>query len=481
MEYLAWSLPSAVVLVSIVLGALSPIGAGLLGAALTVVIAFSVAPRPLDIAEAIRAASEAGWLAGLVGIVILAGLFFREAVAACETGILATTLSPAVQRARCFDACFLIGPFMEAITGYGVGQVAAIAMLQKAGLAPLHMAVMALLSQTMVPWGAMANGTMIGAALADLSPVGLGTRSAVLTAPLLLGWLAMFWRAAHAAGIAAGAAECMGELCWIGSVTALLVLCNHAVGPEVAGVTALGPLIALRFCLHERPSAGRLWTAAVACAPYVALILGLAASRALPSLKHMLEDAATLRPFADGPVFHPLTHPATWLMLIGCLTALVVKPAAIARAADLACRRGCRPVLTILLFLAMAKLTTASGMAEALGQGVRQALGSAALLAVPVLAGLFGFMTGSGNASNGLLMQTQVSLGREAHLEIAWIAAIQNTAAAALTMLSPARVSMGCAIAGVPHLERSVYTRAWPFGAVALAILVGASAILLVV
>lgn len=333
----------------------------------------------------------------------------------------------------------------------------------------------------MVPWGAMANGTMIGAALADLSPAGLGTRSAALTAPLLLGWLAMFWRAAHAAGIAAGAAECMGELCWIGGITALLVLCNHAVGPEVAGVAALGSLIALRFCLHERPSAERLWTAAIACAPYVALILGLAASRVLPSLKRMLEDAATLRPFADGPVFHPLTHPATWLMLTGCLTALVVKPAAVARAADLACRRGCRPVLTILLFLAMAKLTTASGMAEALGQGVRQALGSAALLAVPVLAGIFGFMTGSGNASNGLLMQAQVSLGRETHLEIAWIAAIQNTAAAALTMLSPARVAMGCAIAGVPHLERTVYAHAWPFGAIAMAILVGASAILLVV
>jgi lactate permease len=481
MTYLVWSLPSAMVLASIVLGILSPMGAGALGAALTAVVAFSVAPQPLDAAEALRAAGEAGWLAMLVGLVILGGLFFRQAVALRETGYSEVAQSRAARRARCFDACFLIGPFMEAVTGYGVGQVATIAMLQKTGLAPVHVAVMALLSQTMVPWGAMANGTVIGAALADLSPVELGTRSAILTAPLLLGWVVMFWRAARAAGVAAGTAECVEELCWIGGITALLLLCNHAVGPEVAGVTALGSLIALRCCLHERPSAERLRAVTVACAPYVTLVLGLAASRALPSLTHMLEDAATLRPFAAGPPSHPLTHPATWLMLAGCLTILVFKPAAIVRAAGLACRTGYRSVLTILLFLVMAKLMTVSGMAEALGQGVRQALGSAALLAVPVLAGVFGFMTGSGNASNGLLMQTQVSLGHEAHLEIAWIAAIQNTSAAALTMLSPARVAMGCAIAGVPHLERSVYACAWLFGAVALVILVGASGLLLAV
>jgi lactate permease len=136
--------------------------------------------------------------------------------------------------------------------------------------------------------------------------------------------------------------------------------------------------------------------------------------------------------------------------------------------------------VAILLFLAMAKLMTASGMAEALGQGVRQLFGVGAPLTVPVLAGLFGFITGSGSASNGLLMPAQMALAREALLDTGWIAAIQNVGAAALTMLSPARVTTSCMLAGIPHLERRVYAGAWPFGIVAVTILVGVCAVMLV-
>ncbi|WP_197521031.1 L-lactate permease [Bradyrhizobium icense] len=369
---------------------------------------------------------------------------------------------------------------MEAVTGYGVGQVAAISALQRAGLRGRHLAIMALLSQTMVPWGAMANGTMVGATLSGLTPTLLGTYSAVLTLPLLAGWLAMFWRVARAAGVEANAVRHIEELCWIATIAILLVICNLAIGPESAGVTTLGALIALRFWLYERPSAARLRRAAKACVPYAALILGLLASRVLSGIAPALESVAVLKPLGNGPSLHPSTHPATWLVLIGCVTILSVKPSAMVKVAWSACQRGCRSVLAILLFLTMAKLMATSGMAEALGQGVRQLFGAGAPLTVPLLAGLFGFITGSGSASNGLLMPAQISLAREAYLDPGWIAAIQNVGAAALTMLSPARVATCCVLAGVPHLERRVYAGAWPFGGIVVAILVGVCAIMLV-
>ena len=49
--------------------------------------------------------------------------------------------------------------------------------------------------------------------------------------------------------------------------------------------------------------------------------------------------------------------------------------------------------------------------------------------------------------------------------------------AAALTMLSPARVAMGCALVKQKELEAVVYRRAWPLGAVPLLILSGLAAI----
>uniref|UniRef100_UPI0013DB9778 hypothetical protein n=1 Tax=Serratia marcescens TaxID=615 RepID=UPI0013DB9778 len=59
----------------------------------------------------------------------------------------------------------------------------------------------------------------------------------------------------------------------------------------------------------------------------------------------------------------------------------------------------------------------------------------------------------------------------DGRIPLAWIAAIQNTAAAALTMLSPARVAMGCALVGHRELARAVYRKAWLLGAAPLAAL----------
>lgn len=89
----------------------------------------------------------------------------------------------------------------------------------------------------------------------------------------------------------------------------------------------------------------------------------------------------------------------------------------------------------------------------------------------PLIAGLFGFVTGSGNATNALLMTSQIGLAAQHGLSALWIASIVNVAAGALTMLSPARVAMARALAGERGGEGKVYAKAWGFGAIPIAIL----------
>jgi lactate permease len=127
----------------------------------------------------------------------------------------------------------------------------------------------------------------------------------------------------------------------------------------------------------------------------------------------------------------------------------------------------------------MAQIMRASGMAAELAKAMNAVLGPFAILATPLLGAIFGFLTGSSNAANGLLMPSQAALAAENQLSVAWVAALQNTAAAALTMLSPVRVAMGCALAGSPGLERCAYARAWPLGAVAIVVLTMAAGLLL--
>ena len=140
---------------------------------------------------------------------------------------------------------------------------------------------------------------------------------------------------------------------------------------------------------------------------------------------------------------------------------------------------GKRAVITISIYLIIARILADSGIAAALSQGLGHILGPFAALATPWLAGAFGFLTGSSNATNGLLMASQVHIFENGGIPRAWIAAIQNTAAAALTMLSPARVAMGCALVERKDLEREVYRQGWMLGATPLVILTLAAALFL--
>lgn len=470
MIYLFWSLPLVAIGVLMASGRVSSVGAGLCGAVLASLVALAAAPIPMTLFDVATAAAKGLWLSWLVAAVILAGLFFREIVSGGDdeqTRSQATGVPD--RRRRAFAACFLVGPFAEAATGFGVGQVATIAMLRGLGLAPVHVVVLALFSQILVPWGAMANGTLVGAEFAGLAPRDLGTSSAILSMPLLAIWLALFWRLAAAAGLGGSGRDLAIEFAWVLATALLLILANQRLGPEIAALAALGPLIVLQFWRDERPDRARWLSTLRVGLPYVALIAGLAASRGIPALTDWLGHTVALRPFADSPAWLPLLHPGSWLLAIGVATALAAgRPRAIGRAAGTLWLHGRNSVLTIAVYLVVARIMADSGIAATLAQGLRQVLGPFAAVATPWLAGAFGFLTGSSNASNGLLMTSQANIAADGRIPLGWIAAIQNTAAAALTMLSPARVAMGCALVGHRELERVVYRKAWMLGAAPL-------------
>ncbi|MBA5845000.1 hypothetical protein, partial [Escherichia coli] len=74
-------------------------------------------------------------------------------------------------------------------------------------------------------------------------------------------------------------------------------------------LVALGPFIVLQFWRAERPDRARWRLTLHVGLPYVVLIAGLAASRAIPSLAAWFGQALALRPFADNPAWAPLLHP----------------------------------------------------------------------------------------------------------------------------------------------------------------------------
>jgi lactate permease len=476
--YFIWSLPILVVAALIVSGRTSSAQAGLCGFAIAILVALTSAPNQFTASKAVLATARGVWLALLVGAVILSGLFFREIVSGATDTAERAPIPIALRRRQLYTACFLVGPFAEAATGFGVGQVTIAPILKRVEITPTNGVLFGLFSQMMVPWGALANGTIVGAQLAELSPSILGLHSALLTLPLLFAWLCLFWRFAAAAGVTGGGRDFISEAASTMVAAALLIFANAKLGPEVAAMVALGPLIAARFAMDW--SSGRNhWRAALRVGlPYAVLIAGLATTRAILPLNQFLSHAFVVRPFADGPVWLPLLHPSSWLLAVGFITALSTGER-IGSAFRSAWRRGKKAVLTIVLFLAMAQVVVASGIADGIAYGLRSSLGVTSVVATPLLASLFGFVTSSSSATNGLLMPAQAALAQAAHLSLPWLAAFQNVAAAAATMLSPVRLAMGCALVGRPDLERSAYAHAWPLGVIPLIILVAATVLLI--
>jgi len=246
-------------------------------------------------------------------------------------------------------------------------------------------------------------------------------------------------------------------------------------------VAALGPLIALRFWRDTGTSRTTWRGAARAASPYAALALVLIAGRAVPALREVLGTRFVIQPPLPGASAWPvLLHPFVWLLLIPMGHAIAVgRPHAIVPGLKATWQRGQRAIAATVLFLVMAQLIAGSGIARGLADALLAAVGpTAALIAVPVFAAIGGLLTGSTTGANGLFMPSQVALGTAAGLpDIGWLAAVQNTAASAATMLSPIRVSMGCAWLGQPDMERPVYRAAWLLGVLPFLLMLAAAAL----
>ena len=470
---LLWAFPLVCVVLLIVSGRTDPAVAGLVGLGLTVAISILAGPASFAPVMAAVAIGHGLWLSAMVGLVILGGLFFRDCIGASQATALEVPVADCSR--SLFSACFLTGPFSECLAGFGLGQLTAAAELKKLKLPPRAAVVFGLFSQVLTPWGAMGNPTVVGAVLSGLTARDLGTRTALIIMPLMLSWLAVYWLVSASFGMPKTLRLAVGEAAWVVAIGACLYLSNRTFGPDLAGITALAPLIVARAILDHRSCSMALAPRVRGILPYLLLMAPLVLGRLHPGIRDYLEAGVAVQPFADIPPFHLLTHPGFWLLLVGTITLLLRgRGATLVAASYRSIRLGSKAITILAIFFSIAQVMSASGMALAIARDLGGLLGPAAVFAVPLFAGTMGLMIGSGNASNGLLMPSAVFLAAESGSDRGWIATAQNVAACGFAMISLARVSIGCALVGNGVRAEDAYRKAWPLGALAL---VAASAI----
>lgn len=475
MIYLAWTLPALAVIGVISSGWAGALPASLIGLATALVAALLTAPHDFALGDAGIALLRGAWIGWIVVPYILGGLlFWQMAIRAGDAAMpVESTLPDAHARRRLlYTACYLIGPFAESATGFGIGIMGTMVLLRRLGLKPIELLAFSLISQTMIVWGAMGSGAIVGAAFARMDPSALAVRSGLIYLIFNLLWLPVYWHMAERAGIGASWRERLSELVWLAASLGLTIAATALLGPEAAMLATFGPAIVLRYLIDEQPDRAALRAAAGRMLPFTLVIGWLALTRLVAPLTRALQDTWRIQPFDGAPVWWPLFHAGTWLIVAALLTGLLRgHRSAMPKEFHATWTTGRLAVFTIVIFSMMAELLSRSGIADGLARGMYGTLGVWSVTVTPLISAVFGALANSGNAANGLFMASQLSLATEASLNVAAVVALQHTAALSLNMVSPVRMSIVCNLAGTPGHERDAYRAMLPFILVIIGVL----------
>lgn len=329
---------------------------------------------------------------------------------------------------------FGLTPFMESVTGFGLGVVITAPLLVRIGLTPVRAVVAGLLGLVLVPWGSLGPGTLVAAQLGGEDVTELGYRSAVLSLPVLVvsmvTVLVVLRRRPTPRLVAAAVTVVVIQ--W-----ASLIAAHLTVGTPPAGVLASGAVLLVLLALLRFRAGGLPPVSAPllrALVPYLALLAGILGATLLLGL------------LGDPRGLAWLSNPAVWIN-VAAVIALVTA------------RRGAPvgPMLrsalttwgsvagTAIVFMLIGIVMATAGMAEHLAS-VAARSGDVFLSLIPAIGALGGYLTGSNTGAAAMF--SAATSGAASGLDADTLVALagQNVAGSYAIILSPPRVALALGV-----------------------------------
>ncbi|MFD0388438.1 hypothetical protein ACFQ4K_12345 [Tistrella bauzanensis] len=333
---------------------------------------------------------------------------------------------------------------------------------------------LALLSQLLVPWGALAIGTQVTAVLMRHDPHQLGAAAAAVSAIAYAGGLVVLRLQLAAVGIRPRRRDRLIDPPLVAGLIVALVVANLFLGPETAALAALGLPIAIDLGVRRRDVAIRTTTRILA--PYLALTLVLLVTRLVTPLAEALRHWIW-QPVDGLPGYAPLHHPAGWLLATAVVAALMAgnRPGRIGHDIARGLGHGIRPAAATIAFVLLAGVWAAGGAPTVLAAAWRDVAAGADLAIIPPLAGLAGFLTGSNVAVAAMIAPLADALpgmgadgGGAGALMALLIAAMLLVVGGLATMVSPMRLAMAAALTGAAASDEAAIRRRstpcrWPW------------------
>lgn len=416
---------------------------GLIGA---VVVAATVY-RPDD-DEVTTAVAQLGPTVLEVALILLGGVTLATALSATGArdhiaGWLEEIGSGAERMPAILLLVFGMTPFMESVTGFGLGVVITAPLLVQMGLSPVKAVVSGLLGLVLVPWGSLGPGTLVAAELGGQSFAELGLWTALLTLPVLIVSMATVLVV-----VAPRLSPRLAALCAavVATQWGALVLANALVGVPPAGIISPAAVIALllavaRFRHGPLPAVTRELSRSVI--PFAVLLAGI------------LGTTGLLFTLGSPSGLAWITSPALWV-IVAALVALRVFTTPGQQPSQLVATalRTWVPVAgNAIVFMLIGIVMATAGMAAHLAE-LATGFGGASLALIPAVGALGGYLTGSNTGSAAMFSSATTAaatgLGADALVTLAG----QNVAGSFAIIVSPPRVALavGVVMAGRTRL-----------------------------
>lgn len=194
MIHLVWALLALAVIGAIASGRAGTLAASLIGLLVALTVALTAAPHAFQVSDAAIALARGTWI--VVPYILGGLLFWQMAIRPGDAAVPAEAVvnDSRARRRLLFAACFLIGPFAESATGFGVGIIGTMMLVRRLDVAPVYLLAFSLLSQTLILWGGMGSGAIVAAAFARADPTTLAVHASFFFVAFNLLWLPLYWR-----------------------------------------------------------------------------------------------------------------------------------------------------------------------------------------------------------------------------------------------------------------------------------------------
>ncbi|MFC4182158.1 L-lactate permease [Saccharococcus thermophilus] len=353
-----------------------------------------------------------------------------------------------------------LGPFLEAVSGFGIAVVIAAPLYLSLGFSAKKTMMLSLLTQSAVPWGALAIGTVINAELSRVPLHQLGEYSAMASIPLYIFYTFIV---VAVSGGKKSVKQHLDSIFLVSSVLSLVTWATSAyVSTELAGVLAGGAagcvLIAYwklksfisnreieTFASHVQMLKGNFYKAVV---PYAVLTVYIFVSHFSAACKRIVTDALVIQ--LPEYRFHlELLYSPGFALFIASLIAVWLYQINVARLA-VCIKKTLRQVypagMATMGFIAMSSVMEGSGMTHFLAAHIAALVGSWFIIASPLIGAIGGFMSGSNSAANAMFSHFQSTMAEQLHHPALLYATAQNVSASNMTMASPSRIALAASI-----------------------------------